>query len=214
VLVEPLVARVPLQAPLAVQLVALVLDQVSVEAPPLATDAGDAEMATVGAGTTVTVADWVALPPGPVQVSEKVDVAATAPVTLPLVGCAPLQAPPAVQAVALVVVHDNVELPPAAMLAGVAVRTTDGGGLPVASGRISMAFTYALPLTRVKTRLSVPSDVTVKVRSLVVLAGNDTFESTVWPSAWTLKTRDPQKKVQESRNFSVTSSGPAVTGMA
>ena len=70
--VEPLVAREPLHAPLAVQLVAFVEDQVSVDDPPLVTEAGDALMVTVGGGgaaVTVTVADWLALPPVPVQVS-------------------------------------------------------------------------------------------------------------------------------------------------
>ena len=65
----PLVARLPLQAPLAVQLVALVEDHVSVEEPPLATLAGAAVSVTVGSGTTVTVVDALALPPGPEQVS-------------------------------------------------------------------------------------------------------------------------------------------------
>jgi hypothetical protein len=68
----PTVGCAPLQAPLAVQLVALVDDQVSVDAPPLATVVGDAPIVTVGAGVTavtVTVADWLPLPPVPVQVS-------------------------------------------------------------------------------------------------------------------------------------------------
>jgi hypothetical protein len=48
--------------------VALVADQVSVELLPLATVLGFAEKLTVGAGVvTETVADWVALPPLPVQ---------------------------------------------------------------------------------------------------------------------------------------------------
>jgi hypothetical protein len=67
---EPLAALVPDQAPEAVQEVALVADQVNVELPPLATVLGLAAKVTVGAGeVTDTVADCVALPPVPVQVS-------------------------------------------------------------------------------------------------------------------------------------------------
>ena len=60
VLAVPDVAFEPLQAPLAVQLDALVDDQVRLELPPDATVVGVAEINTVGAGVdvvTVTVAD-------------------------------------------------------------------------------------------------------------------------------------------------------------
>ncbi len=61
----------PDQAPEAVQAVALVDDQAKVEAAPLATVLGLAFMLTVALGVllTVTVADWAAVPPAPVQVS-------------------------------------------------------------------------------------------------------------------------------------------------
>ena len=63
------------------QLVALVELQVSVEEAPLAIEAGVAAIVTVGAGVaTVTVADWLPLPPRPVHVSVKVAVALSAPV--------------------------------------------------------------------------------------------------------------------------------------
>lgn len=67
----PLVACAPLHAPLAVQEVALVLLQVSVEVAPVTTLPGLAESVTVGSGSalTVTVADCAAVPPVPVQVS-------------------------------------------------------------------------------------------------------------------------------------------------
>jgi hypothetical protein len=66
---EPLVPKVPDQAPVAVQEVALVADQVSVELLPLTMLAGLAARVTVGAGeSTVTVAACVAVPPVPVQV--------------------------------------------------------------------------------------------------------------------------------------------------
>jgi hypothetical protein len=69
VLAVPLVVRLPLHAPLAVQLVAFVEVQVSVDDAPLATVVGLALRVTTGAGATVTVADWLVLPPAPVQVS-------------------------------------------------------------------------------------------------------------------------------------------------
>lgn len=66
---EPLTALLPLHAPDAVQAVAFVADQVSVELVPLASELGAALIVTVGAGVvTETVADCVALPPGPAHV--------------------------------------------------------------------------------------------------------------------------------------------------
>ena len=73
VVCDPLVDMLPDQPPDAVQVVALVDDQVSVELAPLVTVLGLAVNLTVGAGAagvTETVADWVALPPAPVQVRE------------------------------------------------------------------------------------------------------------------------------------------------
>ena len=67
---EPLIALLPDQPPEAVQEVALVDDQLNVDALPLATVLGLAVKLTVGAGAfTETVADCVVLPPLPVQVS-------------------------------------------------------------------------------------------------------------------------------------------------
>jgi len=68
--VEPLAPFAPDQAPEAVQAVALVDDQFSVELLPLATVLGLAVKVTVGAGwVTDTVADCAALPAVPLQVS-------------------------------------------------------------------------------------------------------------------------------------------------
>ena len=65
---EPLTGSLPDQAPEAAHEVALVDDQVSVVALPLATVLGLALSVSVGAGeVTVTVADCAALPPAPVQ---------------------------------------------------------------------------------------------------------------------------------------------------
>ncbi len=60
----------PDHAPDAVQDVALVEVQFSVELVPLAMVLGDAEMLAVGGfAFTETVTDWVAVPPAPVQVN-------------------------------------------------------------------------------------------------------------------------------------------------
>ena len=66
----PEVALAPLQAPLAVQEVALVADQLRVLAWPAAIVAGLALKLSVGAGAavTVTVVVLAALPPAPEQV--------------------------------------------------------------------------------------------------------------------------------------------------
>jgi hypothetical protein len=94
---------VPLQAPEAVQVVALAEDQVNVALDPLpivlALDfkltVGTAGFAAVDAAT-VTVTECESDPPDPVQVRSYVDVALSAPVdTLPLVAFVPLQDPEA-----------------------------------------------------------------------------------------------------------------------
>jgi hypothetical protein len=130
----PEVALVPDQPPEAVQEVALVEDQVSVEAPPLATEVGFAASDTVGTGgggadaaVTVTVADALALPPAPVQVSVKLLFVVSAPVDwLPEVALVPDQPPEAVQEVALVEDQVRVEDPPLATDVGFAVSDTVG----------------------------------------------------------------------------------------
>jgi len=67
---EPLTAWLPDQAPEALHEVALVDDQLNVDALPLATLLGLVVKLTVGAAPVIeTVADCVALPPVPVQVS-------------------------------------------------------------------------------------------------------------------------------------------------
>jgi len=71
VLALPPIDLLPDHPPEAVQLVAFVEDQLSVEAEPLLTVPGFALRVTVGptGADTLTVTDWVALPPGPLQVS-------------------------------------------------------------------------------------------------------------------------------------------------
>jgi hypothetical protein len=67
---DPLVDWLPDHAPDAAQEVAFVDDQDNIDAEPLATVLGFALRLTVAVGCalTVTVADWDALPPLPVQV--------------------------------------------------------------------------------------------------------------------------------------------------
>ena len=70
VLALPLVGSFPDQPPDAVQPDALLEDQLSVADPPLLTVVGLALRLTAGAGLeTLTVTDWLVLPPGPLQVS-------------------------------------------------------------------------------------------------------------------------------------------------
>lgn len=106
---DPLVDLVPVHEPAALQAVALVDDHVRVELPPEATEPGLALILTVGAGVavtpvTVTVADWVAEPPGPAHASSNTVVLVRGPVDRrPTVEILPCQPPEAVQAVVPVV---------------------------------------------------------------------------------------------------------------
>lgn len=71
VLREPLVASAPFHPPEAVQEVALVADQLKVEAAPFFTVLGLADKVTAGAAAvTETVVDCVVLPPEPLHASE------------------------------------------------------------------------------------------------------------------------------------------------
>jgi hypothetical protein len=127
---EPAVFSAPDQSPEAAQEVALVVDHVSVEPLPDATVVGlAASLMTGAAADTVTVADCVAEPPGPLQVISYWLVARTGPVEAdPLSGCVPCQSPKAVQLLASSVLQANVELDPGATVAGVAVNAIVGAG--------------------------------------------------------------------------------------
>ncbi|HZF16519.1 MAG TPA: hypothetical protein VE046_11295 [Steroidobacteraceae bacterium] len=130
VLAEPAVALAPVQAPDAVQAAALVVLQVRVEDAPLATLVGAALRFTVGAGfaVTVTVADFIVVPPVPVHDSVYVLVAVNAPVlAVPVSGWLPDHAPPAVHVVALEEDQVRIEAAPLKTLVGLAVSETVGG---------------------------------------------------------------------------------------
>ena len=126
---DPVVALDPDQAPEAVHEVALLDDQVSIDALPLARVLGLALKLTAAVGFTVTVADCAALPPGPVQLRLYVALAVSAPVDCePVTALVPDQAPEPVHAVALVVDQPKVELPPLATVLGLAANVTVGAG--------------------------------------------------------------------------------------
>jgi hypothetical protein len=127
---EPLELRLPDQAPEAEQRVALTLDQVSVELPPGTTVLGLALSLISGAASvTVTIADWVLEPPGPVQLKPNSELFVSAPVNqVPLVASGPFQAPLAVQLWAFLVVQVSVELAPVPIVVGDALRVIVGAG--------------------------------------------------------------------------------------
>ena len=127
----PLVALLPVQPPDPVHELALLEDQVSVDVPLLAMLVGFTLIDTVGAEgaeeETETVADWVAVPPAPVQVSVNFCVALSAAVfCVPLVASEPLQPPEAMQEVALLEDQLSVDVPPLATVLGLGLSDTIG----------------------------------------------------------------------------------------
>ena len=117
----------------AVQLVSLLVVQVSVEDAPLATLDGLALRLTVGNGNSETLAVALAVPPAPVQESLKLVAAVIAAlVAVPEAGFVPLQpadagVAEAVQEVAFVQLHVSDVVAPLATLVGLAVSDTVGG---------------------------------------------------------------------------------------
>jgi len=126
---EPLVTIAPAQPPDPLQLVALLVLQLSVEAPPEGTVVGCAmSEITGGRLATVTVAVCVAEPPAPMHVKSKsVVTASEAEPCEPLVPNVPDQPPAAVQKLALVEFHVNVVELPIPTEEGTAVSVTVGG---------------------------------------------------------------------------------------
>jgi hypothetical protein len=125
----PLAASAPLHPPDAVQDVALLEVQVSVDDAPAATADGDAVRVTLGAARMLTVTATGALTPlGPAHVRENTLVAANGPVSwLPLAESMPLQLPDAVQAVAPTELQVSVEPLPMATFSGDAASCAVGG---------------------------------------------------------------------------------------
>jgi hypothetical protein len=131
VVCEPLKALPPDHAPEAEQALALLADQVKLDACPEFTVLGLAVRDTTGAGlATVTVAVCVAEPLGPVHVSAYSVVFESGPVDqVPLVAWAPFHPPDAVHAAAWIAFHVSVEPPPVATVVGDAVRVIEGAGI-------------------------------------------------------------------------------------
>lgn len=122
----------PVQPPLAVQLVAFDVDQLRVVDPPATTVVGVAASVTDGCGvtvrgTTVTLTDWVADPPAPMHVNANDALLVSGPLdALPLIGLLPLQLPLAEHDVALVDDHVRVVAEPEFTLDGDTDSVTDG----------------------------------------------------------------------------------------
>ena len=123
-------ALLPDHAPDAVHEVAFVADQFRVELAPLSTELGLAVRLTVGGGDLMdTLADCMALPPAPLQVSTYVVLAVSAPVDCEPLRCLPPdQEPEAAQELALVDDQVSVALLPLATALGAALRLTLGAG--------------------------------------------------------------------------------------
>jgi hypothetical protein len=82
-----------------------------------------------GTPETVTVANWDAEPPVPVQVSRySVELESTPVDHVPLIATAPLQPPAAIHAVAFPAFHVKVDAPPLAIVVGDADSVTVGAG--------------------------------------------------------------------------------------
>lgn len=102
--------------------------QVNTAESPVPTVLALAVSVTVGTRVTDTVAAAL-VPPGPVQVSEKLVFAVSAPVLdVPLVDWVPLQPPDAVHDVAFVELHVNVDAAPLLTVVWDALSATVGGG--------------------------------------------------------------------------------------
>jgi hypothetical protein len=127
---DPLIGCGPVHAPVAIHDVAPLVVQLISEIPPVLIEFGAALMLTVGAGVpTVTVVDWVALPPAPVQLIVKSVVAVSGAVVCePLCGKLPLQPPPALQLVVSLEVQLSTVVAPGSTVFAWADRLTDGAG--------------------------------------------------------------------------------------
>jgi len=151
----PEVALAPDHAPEAVHESASADDQARVEEPPLTTEAGFAVSDTVGTGAvTVTLADALAVPPGPVQTRVKVLEPVNTPLDwLPEIALTPDHAPEAVHELASVDDQMSVEAPPFATDVGLAVSETVGrGGGGGAPDTVTVVDALALPPEPVQVR--------------------------------------------------------------
>jgi len=180
----PLVALLPLQPPPAVQLVVFVEDHVRVDAAPLVTVVGLAEMVTVGgcawigAEPTVTVTEPCAVPPDPTHESVKVLVAEVSAgvASDPEVPLVPDHDPPAVQLVVLVEDQERVAVFPVVtverfefreMVGTLGMTTTGGVGGTYAIGVVLVLAPppVVYPMATSIEEVVVPARVVVVVRA-------------------------------------------------
>ena len=147
VVCEPVIPLFPVQPPTATQLVALLLLQLSIVAPPLVTDPRALDRLTVGAGfgagtgtgagTGVTVTDTLRLtvPPAPTQARVKpVVLLSDAVFWIPVSALLPVQPPDAVQVVVLALFQVSVAPLPATTEPALALRESVGTGAGVGVG--------------------------------------------------------------------------------
>ena len=101
---------------------------------------------TVGSGiSTITVTDWVALPPSPRHISVNVlSLVISFRVSLPVVGLSPDHVPLAVQAVVFALLHDNVTSLLRATDVALAAIETVGSGM-TGGCTVTVVETVALP---------------------------------------------------------------------
>jgi hypothetical protein len=111
------------------------------QSPGLGAGAGGGGVLVV----TVTVVLALLLPPAPLQERLKVELEFIEITCVPLVALAPLQAPLAVQVVALVELQLIVELDPALMVVGLAEIETVGAGLVLVVTDRAVLWLLSLP---------------------------------------------------------------------
>jgi hypothetical protein len=142
----PVGGRVPLHAPLAVQLVASVLAQVSRAVAFGATPVAFALRDNMGAGTTLTLTVRAIEPPCPEHVSvNAADFAIGPMLAVPLAPLTPDHAPLAVQLVALLADQSSCVLPCAAIAVGVAVNDNAGRAGGAACPTVTVADCATVP---------------------------------------------------------------------
>jgi hypothetical protein len=148
----------PLHPPLAVQLVALLVVQARLAELPEVTTVGEALSEMTGAdGDTETMTDVELVPPAPLQLREKVEVAFSAGlISVPLASFDPVQAPEAVHDVEPVTLQVSVVVSPIRTVDGLALRAMVG--CPVAM--VMEAFAEVVPPAPVHCNVKVESVVT------------------------------------------------------
>ena len=159
----PAVDWEPVHAPPALQAVAWVVVHVNVALLPTVSVVGLTLIATVGglepAAVTVSVAEACAAPPELLQLSPYVYVPAALAVTVcrPDAATLPLHAPLAVHAVAPLLLHVSVALPPVTIAVGATLIETVGPGASTSTRRRSLAPTYCVSPANETVRALAPN---------------------------------------------------------